>query len=366
MAPEYDIRIHEGNGTGPVVVLVHGLAVSEKIWTEPENETLFAGLIPFRRLVADVDRPPQSVDKGVHDRPPLAPIAGMAFSPSRWDGDEKPSGLWQALLEAGYATVTWSQREPKGLIALAVEELAHVMDLLEQRFSGRRIVLVGHSRGGLVIRRYLDSCPEGRAKIAGVIGLGVPHRGSRLASAGIILSPVLAFVRGVAALGENNRSLSTRMEDFVSRLNRSLQSEGFLELVPDSPFITGLRDEKYPGMRHVSVIGTLARYTRVYLLKYDEESYVRGADGFRYRLVPRELFTIPDTFVEKIPSTLVPRELVEGEGDGQVSVESARLQWADEEYRFPVNHAEMVVDQRVHRVVLDELKKIELENKGEA
>lgn len=343
----YSAEISEGSGKGPVVVLVHGLAVSKKIWTEPENETLFAGLLPFRRLVADLTRSPSTEEAGENSALPV----GLAFSPSRWDGEEKPVGFWDALAGEGYTTVTWSQRDPKGPVATAVEELAYVMELVGERFPGRKVVLLCHSRGGLVARRYLETHPAERARVAAFIGLGVPHRGSRLASFGIILSPVMAIVHGMTEQMEKNGALSARTEDFLSRLNRGLQSDGFLELVPDSSFIAGLKDEKYPGIRYISVIGASARYIKGYMLRYGKES-----SGGETELVARELFIIPDTFVEKMPPSLVPDELTEGRGDGQVAVDSARLPWADEEYRFAVNHAEMVVDRRVQQTVLDVLK----------
>lgn len=347
----YAAEVREGIGKGPVVVLVHGLAVSKKIWTEPENETLFAGLLPFRRLVADLGRPPALEDFDGPARPSMGGFAGLAFSPSRWDGEEKPVGFWDTLAGEGYTTVTWAQRDPKGPVASAVEELSYVMQLVGERFPGRKVVLLCHSRGGLVARRYLETHPEERARVAAFIGLGVPHRGSHLASFGIILSPLMAIIRGMTEQMEKNGALSARVEDFLSRLNRGLQSDGFLELVPGSPFMGALKGEKYPGIRYISVIGTSARYIKGYMLRYG-----RDASRGETALVARELFTIPNTFVEKMPPALVPDELVEGKGDGQVSADSARLPWADEEYRFAVNHAEMVVDKRVQRTVLDVLK----------
>ncbi|MDH4099510.1 MAG: hypothetical protein OEV28_02905 [Nitrospirota bacterium] len=346
MAPEFAIRIHEGSGKGPVVVLVHGLAVSEKIWIEPENETLFAGLLPFRRLVADLSRPPAGEDIQTGN----AFSGGFAFSPSRWDGEEKPAGFWGLLVAEGYTTVTWSQREPKGPIATAVEELVQVMKLVDERFPSRKVALLCHSRGGLVARRFLETHPEERAKIAAFIGMGVPHRGSRLASFGIVLSPLMALIRGVTEQFGKNGGLSVQAEDFVARLKKGLQSEGFLELIPESSFIKSLRGEKIPGIRYISIAGTTARYIKGYLLRPGNE------------VSARELFTLPDSLVEKMPAAMAPDEMVDGKGDGQVSVESTRLPWADEEYLLPVNHAEMVVDKEVQRIVFEVLR----EMKGEA
>jgi len=55
---------------------------------------------------------------------------------------------------------------------------------LRRRFPGEKIVLVGHSLGGLQVRAYA-SRPEAADELAAVVTLGAPHQGSKLAALGI-------------------------------------------------------------------------------------------------------------------------------------------------------------------------------------
>lgn len=59
---------------------------------------------------------------------------------------------------------------------------AKVQDLRE-RNSGSKVVLVGHSLGGLLIRAYL-SRPGAREAVAAAVAIGAPHQGSVLAILG--------------------------------------------------------------------------------------------------------------------------------------------------------------------------------------
>ncbi|MDL2272438.1 alpha/beta hydrolase [Desulfovibrio sp. OttesenSCG-928-I05] len=59
--------------------------------------------------------------------------------------------------------------------------LENALQAMEKRWPGEKPLLVGHSLGGLIIRCWLAK--EGNAeRIAGVLTLGTPHRGSRLAA----------------------------------------------------------------------------------------------------------------------------------------------------------------------------------------
>ncbi|MFO7595788.1 MAG: alpha/beta fold hydrolase [Desulfocurvibacter africanus] len=64
------------------------------------------------------------------------------------------------------------------------QQLAQRMREVLAAHPGRKVFLVGHSTGGLVIRMTLTD-PEIAAHVAGVVTLGAPHHGSKLAALGV-------------------------------------------------------------------------------------------------------------------------------------------------------------------------------------
>ena len=82
------------------------------------------------------------------------------------------------------------------------EELREVIDAIVAGTGQARVVLVAHSMGGLAARWYL--CQYGTARVAKVITLASPHRGTTLASFG---------------LGPNARQMC-RASDFLAALER--------------------------------------------------------------------------------------------------------------------------------------------------
>jgi triacylglycerol lipase len=60
--------------------------------------------------------------------------------------------------------------------------LARRIDAVLAETGAERLILVGHSMGGLVARAYLQR--HGEARVAGLVTLGTPHQGSGLAHLG--------------------------------------------------------------------------------------------------------------------------------------------------------------------------------------
>ena len=95
---------------------------------------------------------------------------------------------------------------------------AELADLLDQLVAAwpvavDRIVLVGHSMGGLVIREALAAGRPWRARVSDVVTLGTPHSGApleRAAVRGLALASSLPVVAPWAALGDER---STGIKD---------------------------------------------------------------------------------------------------------------------------------------------------------
>lgn len=99
------------------------------------------------------------------------------------ESTEDPRGYGDRLAQVG-----WTPVYVRANTGLRVSESGTALDAALTRLVAawpvpvRRIVLVGHSMGGLVIRAALESCQPGNepwaAKVSDVVTLGTPHLGS--------------------------------------------------------------------------------------------------------------------------------------------------------------------------------------------
>jgi len=95
-------------------------------------------------------------------------------------------GFWWWLkprLETRGCSVATITLEPLfGNIDGYAQQVARRVDVVCRETGAERLVLAGHSMGGLVIRAYLRR--YGEARVARLVTLGTPHRGSALARIG--------------------------------------------------------------------------------------------------------------------------------------------------------------------------------------
>jgi len=128
------------------------------------------GWLPFpRRFLAARVRPKSPVPVLIH---------GLYHNPAAW--------LLMALRlrRAGYDAphCLGYQSWRSGFEDVAGQLARDVRDVIT-RHPGRPLILMGHSLGGLIIRRLLAE-PDIAAACAAAVSLGSPHRGSRLAAFG--------------------------------------------------------------------------------------------------------------------------------------------------------------------------------------
>lgn len=130
------------------------------------------------------------------------------------------------------------------------EELHDAVDRI-WRGTGQRVILVGHSMGGLGIRSYLAK--RGNARVARVITLGSPHHGSVLAPLGT---------------GENAREM-TRGSGYLKWLEKcegragpgvpalSIYSSHDNMVAPqESSRLPWARNVALPGLGHIAMLGS--------------------------------------------------------------------------------------------------------------
>ena len=319
----YDMTVHEGDRNKPLVILVHGLGMEQNIWTDPGSARILGGALPLTVLLS---KKPEQRDK-----------VRSKITPGDRPDPKMLRSIFHDLRDRGYPVISWSQQRPAGPLESAVNELAEVIRHAENISKGE-IILVCHSRGGLIARKYLA---DNNSNVNALITICTPHRGSSIAK---LASYVLPLVRVITPfISDNTNSLSIKKA--VTRVTDFMKSNAVKELLPSSDFFQTIPDRKIKGMRCLTMGGTNPSLFGFY--RWREKT----ADGMRL-LRPEEVLSFPGILEKIIPSGLLPDELKKGLGDGLVSAESSRLNWADEHHDFPLNHARMLYDIRVRETII--------------
>jgi pimeloyl-ACP methyl ester carboxylesterase len=275
----------EGDGAKPLVIFIHGLGMDAAMWAEPALARILGGKFPLSVLLGDAE-----MKTSFHD-----------------------------LKDQGFPVLAWSQTRPAGPIFIAVEELKELVMAYSEK-APKGIVLIGHSRGGLIARRILQECV---APIRAVITIAAPHKGSSMAKWVVSFSPLSATLKKIMDLGDKEVRTS------LHRVITFLSGHEIREMLPGSDFLTGLSEIRQPGFFVASIGGTDPALVRI------------GATS------------LPNLLATVLPEKMIPDELREGKGDGFVTAESAIYPGGDEHKDFHVHHAGLIFD----RVVREYVKK---------
>ena len=317
------MTVHEGDHKKPLVILIHGLGMEQNIWTDPCSARILGGALPITVLLSEK---PAQRDK-----------VRSKITPGDRPDPKNLRTIFHDLRDRGYPAITWSQQRPAGPVDSAVTELAEVMDHAGNIHKGD-IILACHSRGGLIARKYLA---DNNSNVSALITICTPHRGSSIAKLASYISPL---VRIMTPFISDNTNPST-LKKAVTRVTDFMKSNAVNELLPSSDFFQTLSDQRKEGMCYLTMGGTNPCLFGFYRWKE------KTADGMRL-LCPEEVLSFPGILEKIIPSGLFPDELKKGLGDGLVTAESSRLDWADEHHNFPLNHAQMLYDKRVRETII--------------
>ena len=134
---------------------------------------LFSVVMPFERFFMAPDR----IGRSEGGRLPVLLIHGYQCNRGFW------VELRGRLARAGWQAATLSLNPVFNDIDGYVDLVARRIDEVCAAAGTEKIILVGHSMGGLVSRAYLRR--HGSGKVAKLVTLGSPHRGSRLAVLGL-------------------------------------------------------------------------------------------------------------------------------------------------------------------------------------
>jgi pimeloyl-ACP methyl ester carboxylesterase len=344
--------------TRPVIILVHGLHQSLKTWTEPSNVgyAYDYSVQPGENRVGDT-----------HDKP-NAGIYKIGLSPWLYGNDQpgwdRQHNWFDFLAQQGFTVATWSQ--PGTSLAdawsSAAQMVGQVLNMSRDRNPGAPppVALIGHSRGGLLIRKLLKEqrTLPGMERVRWVVTLNSPHQGTelgrypgRMAAETVDLLDCCVPQIVTAAFKPQLKDLVTEAMRPLSKILVDFESR---ELIPDGPLLRDLTNGEapMPGVKYYTFGGTNPTYYRLYAWMFDAMSAVPQLRGvttyFVWRVKPVELTPISpvlDGIRDFVPEVTV------GAGDGLVSDARARLPWSTH-FTTKLNHAEVLWDRPLQLQVL--------------
>lgn len=256
-------------------------------------------------------------DEGIaqvsHGRPIVLCLHGVDGMHETFDG------MRQELRECGYQTAAISYASECSIAVVAREVSRKFAALMAAAPVKPRLVLVGHSMGGLVAREWTSNDALENDAIVGLITIGTPHQGSAWAT----LPPLLnLFTKGEFGL-----------RDVGDVILHAPSKPELRDIAPGSPFLENLNARvNRPDVQSTSVIGvrspldaaTVAQIQKTFRQLEQQEGFVRL---IRPRIQP-----------------LLHRfdELIDGCGDGIVSAESACMPSTSDLVRLDLSHFELV------------------------
>ena len=339
------------DATRPAILLVHGLHQDMRSWTAPS----------YSEYAYDIDGDLSKDRIGNRQQTPGVGIYKIGKSPWLYGDDregwDRRTNWFDFLRAQGFTVATWGQ--PGLRFAEAVPSALEAFDSLLAHTAARSpgaappVALIGHSRGGLLVRRILKD-RGAMDRVTTVVTLHSPHHGSELGrTPGRLTAETVDFVLAFAPASVTS-PLRTELKDLVTEAMRPITKVVWLdenrELVPDGPLVRDLaqNERALPGVKYYTYGGTNPRVFRLYAWTFDAESAVpqyvcEGASCAQYfvwRVVPREIAEISpvlDDIRDFVP------EVVPGRGDALVTDASARLPWATHT-TTRLNHAAVLWD----------------------
>jgi len=330
MARKLDIHFQGGYKSYPLCVFIHGLGMNKNVWVMPEKSRVLAGRAPIDVMITD------SLEERIIPSKENVRIKGITTG-------ERKGGLktlFHDLEGINYPCMTWSQQRPANQISFAFNELEEILDLYRNH-TKNGVILIGHSRGGLIARKFIETTKN---NVISIVTISTPHKGSSLAKVAELLSKFTPLLSPYFRNAEKGTLHST-----MNRIISFLESEAMKEVLPDSPFMHSLKNKMDKSIHSLSIGGTkptLVTFYRTRAVKKGEYTIVKY----------KKLFSLPDLLSSILPEKLIPLEMKMGSGDGLVSEESSKIPYCDEHVPFHLNHVEILFHPHVRGKIISFLK----------
>jgi len=321
----------------PPVVLVHGFGGAADDWTADDQ-------------VQDVTAAPPPEEATLHPWPPIIPFK-VATAPKI----TLSAGLFETLEQAGCRCVTWTQTNSQGDIPATARELGRVIAAARTDYGSDKVILVAHSRGGLVCRTYImEHFQEtGEIDVLRLVTLGSPHSGTALA---LVDDQLLQQVIPARLPKWAQPLITALLQRLVNIAEGKFPSADQLEV--DSDLIQTLNRFGFrPEIEYVLIAGMQPVLSKFYGASYQASSYLPRPwqnPPFRWEPAPWEtLITLSRDLASALSNAvgLPLNEMREGKGDGVVAADSALafLVGLPQSCRviragFPVNHTRLRSD----------------------
>lgn len=252
------------------------------------------------------------------ERPMVVLVHGVESGPRVWH--ELSAALERDLPGVQLATFAYPNDE-------AIERVAVELAKRVAALPHPRIAIVAHSLGGLIARGAIEDAAIAPGNVVSLTMIGTPNHGSRLAG--------LRFALEIAAIVDPRGDGDSFGRALVEGLRASLLDglgEAGGDLLPDSVALTKLNARaKNDAVTYRLVLGTRAPLTRERL-----GAIQRSLDGSLGDAAAAELLR------PKLSAWLGDLdELVDGAGDGAVSVARGRLDEV-ETVLVPLDHVGLV------------------------
>jgi len=313
-----ELDFSDGSGRKPIIVLLHGTGGTKSDMVSPgsapDNNYDHSSIFPG------------DVSIGWRDYPGIGVWSCCELDP-------KMDVLsWREILSKyNFRTAVYSQVDPVGFLARPVAELVVVMATLQKNFPETDFVLLAHSRGGLLTRKFLKDNPELARMVTKVITLHSPHTGSSLASIASTVREIIETLQD--AIGDIVLVLFDWLLDLAD-------SDAYREMAIGSEFLTELAkgENAYKWIQYFTFGGTSVRLSRIRSWVYTAESAIP-----QWHLPPffheRAVSEVPgiSPIADSLPNLI--DELTEGLGDLLTADARTRLPFATHQVNH-INHAE--------------------------
>ncbi len=332
MAKKLDIYFQDGHKSYPLCVFMHGLGMNRNVWVMPEKSRVLAGRAPIDVMMSD-----SIEEKTVHSK---EKIKIKTITTGKRKGELRT--LFHDLSELKYPCITWSQRRPANSISFALDELKEIMGFYKD-YTKNGVIMIGHSRGGLIARKFIETTKN---NIIGLVTLSAPHKGSSMAKLADILSKFTSYLSPYFENSEKGTLNST-----INRFISFLECEAMKEVLPDSTFVSSLKNKIDKNIHSLSMGGTKPTLITLYRAKVIKKK--------EYKVVEyKKIFSLPDIFRSFLPEKLTPLEIEMGSGDGLVSEKSSKIPYADVHNHFHLNHVEILFHHDVRRKIIGFLQRL--------